>query len=85
MSGRPASDRRRDRRRLRLSDPQRRTRIALLVVLTLLVVVGGRLVQLQGLDGTRYAEAASEQRLVVLDLPAARGAILDRNGNPLAY
>lgn len=76
---------RRRGRRLRLSDPQRRTRIALTIVMTLLVVVGGRLVQLQGLDGTRYAEAATEQRLVVLDLTAARGAILDRNGTPLAY
>ena len=77
--------RRRARRRLRLSDPPRRLRIGLSVVLTLLVIIGGRLVQLQGLDGTKYATAAEQQRLTTVDLPAARGQILDRNGAPLAY
>ncbi len=85
-SSRPAPVRRRPRgRRLTLSDPQRRMRFALCVVLTLLIVIGGRLVQLQGLDGTKYATAAEQQRLTTIDLPAARGQILDRDGNPLAY
>jgi len=81
---RPARSRPRGRP-LRLSDPHRRMRVALTVVLVLLVVVGGRLVQLQGLDGPRYATAAEQLRLTTIELQAARGAILDRNGNPLAY
>lgn len=72
-------------RQLRLSDPNRRMSVAFTVVVVLLLVVGGRLVQLQGLDGTRYATAAEQQRLTTIELPAARGAILDRDGNPLAY
>ncbi|MGI8694961.1 MAG: peptidoglycan D,D-transpeptidase FtsI family protein [Geodermatophilaceae bacterium] len=76
---------RRRTRRLRLSDPHRRVRLGLAVVLAILTVIGGRLVQLQGLDGMKYAAAAEELRLTTLDLPAARGQILDREGNPLAY
>ncbi|MBA2415491.1 MAG: penicillin-binding protein 2 [Geodermatophilaceae bacterium] len=76
---------RRGTRRLRLSDPHRRVRFGLAVVLTVLTIIGGRLVQLQGLDGMKYAAAAEELRLTRLDLPAARGQILDRDGNALAY
>ncbi len=72
-------------RRLELSDPHRRVRFGLAVLLAILTVIGGRLVQLQGLDGMKYAAAAEELRLTTLDLPAARGQILDREGNPLAY
>ncbi len=45
----------------------------------------GRLVLLQGLDGTAYAAAASADRLREDVLAATRGQILDTNGNPLAY
>lgn len=48
------------------------------------MVVAGRLVQLQGLDGTAYAHAAAEQRLRTVTLPAQRGDILDSNGKILA-
>lgn len=81
----PRSRTRRATRRLRLSDPHRRVRLGLAVVLAILAIIGGRLVQLQGLDGMKYATAAEELRLTTLDLPAGRGQILDRDGNPLAY
>jgi cell division protein FtsI (penicillin-binding protein 3) len=48
-------------------------------------VLGGRLVQLQGLDSPRFAAAAEHQRLASTVLPAVRGQILDRDGRVLAY
>lgn len=59
-------------------------RIALIVMLFVLSLFGGRLVQLQGLDSSALAAAALEKRLVEVDLPAHRGDILDTNGNVLA-
>jgi cell division protein FtsI (penicillin-binding protein 3) len=52
---------------------------------TLLVVLGGRLVQLQTLDGPRYAAAAQTPSLGTTEIPAERGRILDRDGRVLAY
>jgi cell division protein FtsI (penicillin-binding protein 3) len=49
-----------------------------------LSVIGGRLIQLQGLDRSTYATLAQDQRLNKLTLTAVRGDILDREGNPLA-
>jgi cell division protein FtsI (penicillin-binding protein 3) len=54
-------------------------------VCTLLLVIGGRLVQLQGLDGSKYAGAAAAQRVDRVTLHAMRGQIVDRDGTPLAY
>jgi cell division protein FtsI (penicillin-binding protein 3) len=54
-------------------------------VVTLLVVIGGRLVQLQGIDHRGYADAASAQRIDTVALHAMRGSIVDRNGTVLAY
>jgi len=51
----------------------------------LTAVILGRLVLLQGLDGTAYAAAASADRLREDVLAATRGQILDANGNPMAY
>ena len=51
----------------------------------LLVVLGGRLVQLQGLDRAGFAAAAAAQRVHTVDLHALRGQILDRNATVLAY
>jgi cell division protein FtsI (penicillin-binding protein 3) len=48
-------------------------------------VLGGRLVQLQALDGPHYAAVAQQQRLDTTDIPAERGRILDRDGRVLAY
>jgi cell division protein FtsI (penicillin-binding protein 3) len=50
----------------------------------LLSLFAGRLVQLQGIDASRYAEAAKEHGRTVKPLPADRGEIFDRNGVSLA-
>ena len=86
-TGRPArpAARRRSRRTLRLGALNGRLRFGFAAVCTLLLVIGGRLVQLQGLDGSRYAGAAAAQRVDTLTLHAMRGQIVDRNGTPLAY
>lgn len=55
------------------------------MTVALVLLIGGRLLQLQGLEGTAYASEGEKQRLTQENLPAARGAILDRNGNRLAY
>lgn len=65
-------------------DPRRRL-IVLLVVLSL--AFGGvvaRLTVLQALDSHRYAQFGMSQRVHSVVLPAARGAIVDRNGAGLA-
>ncbi|MHB2022241.1 MAG: peptidoglycan D,D-transpeptidase FtsI family protein [Mycobacteriales bacterium] len=54
------------------------------VLLAAVAVLAGRLVQVQGLEGPRYAALARMQRLHVIPLPAMRGEITDRNGEVLA-
>src|SRR5215203_5342659 len=49
-----------------------------------LSVFAARLVQLQGVDPDEYAEMAAAEGSVDVILPATRGEILDRNGEPLA-
>jgi cell division protein FtsI (penicillin-binding protein 3) len=61
-----------------------RLRAGLLTVLMLLSLIAGRLVWLQGVQATAYADQAVEQRLQKKTLLAARGSITDRNGQPLA-
>lgn len=46
--------------------------------------VAGRLVWVQAVAAPKYAEAALSQRLKDLELPARRGTIYDREGEPLA-
>ena len=48
------------------------------------LLLGARLVQLQGLQPAAYAERAGVQRTQEVVLAAQRGDVLDRNGNPLA-
>jgi cell division protein FtsI (penicillin-binding protein 3) len=48
-------------------------------------VIGGRLVVLQFTDARAYAADGLEQRLKHEVIPAERGAILDRDGKPLAH
>ena len=54
-------------------------------VCTLLLVIGGRLIQLQGIDHTDYAGAAEAQRVDTIELHALRGSIVDRFGTQLAF
>jgi cell division protein FtsI (penicillin-binding protein 3) len=62
-----------------------RLRYGFAAVCTLLLVIGGRLVQLQGVDGSKYAGAAAAQRVESIELHALRGEIVDRDGTLLAY
>jgi cell division protein FtsI (penicillin-binding protein 3) len=54
-------------------------------MITLLVIVVGRLVVLQGVDGAAYANAAEQDRLRTYPIAALRGQVLDRNGSAFAY
>ena len=81
---RPAAKRPAPRKTARRADPTKRLLHALVVVAFALVVLAGRLVQLQGLESTTYAAKAERQRLRKVELVATRGAILDRAGRPLA-
>ncbi len=68
----------------RRGSPQLRLRVGFVIIAMVLSVFGARLVQLQGLDPKSYAAMAAAEGLVEVDLPAERGDILDRNGEPLA-
>ena len=54
-----------------------------LPVLLIFLIFGGRLWQLQIIQGTEYALKAERNRIRRIALLAPRGAILDRNGVPL--
>ena len=62
----------------------RRLRAGLALVLVLLVILGARLFQLQGLDTAGMAQAAIDKRLRTSEIPALRGEILDAEGTVLA-
>ena len=68
----------------RRGSPQLRLRVGFVVIAMALSLFGARLVQLQGLDPNSYAEMAAAEGMVNVELPAERGDILDRNGEPLA-
>ena len=55
-----------------------------MLICVLLSLFAGRLVQLQGLDASTYVAVAGHDRLRPTTLPAQRGVILDRDGEPLA-
>jgi cell division protein FtsI (penicillin-binding protein 3) len=78
------TQRRTVRRSPRRADPKKRLLHGLFFIGLTLVVLAGRLVQLQGLESTAYAAKAEQQRLRKVELAAARGSILDREGRPLA-
>jgi cell division protein FtsI (penicillin-binding protein 3) len=80
----PPRRRVRKRRGLPLANQRRRLRATFAVITVLLVVLAGRLVQLQGLDASAYAAEGQSQRLRKVSLPAQRGQIVDRNGVALA-
>ncbi|HUR13165.1 MAG TPA: penicillin-binding protein 2 [Mycobacteriales bacterium] len=76
--------RRTTRRSRALGRPGLRLRGGLVVLAALVLVLGGRLVWLQGLQPAAYAERAGVQRTQQIALAAQRGDVVDRNGNPLA-
>ncbi|MCW2528530.1 MAG: ftsI, partial [Pseudonocardiales bacterium] len=69
----------------RLGRPKTRLSVGFGAVCVLLLVVTGRLVQLQGIGDNNYAADASAERLTTVSLHAARGSIVDRNGVVMAY
>jgi cell division protein FtsI (penicillin-binding protein 3) len=68
----------------RVPNPTKRLRLGLGIMLTLLLVVGGKLFLVQGLDVGGMAEAALDKRMTQTVLPAERGSILDSSGTVLA-
>lgn len=60
-----------------------RLSIVNLTVVLLLTVLAARLYVLQVVRGKYYAEAAENQRIRLLPIPAPRGVIFDRNGKVL--
>src|SRR6202043_1952799 len=64
--------------------PARRLRATLLCVAFALSLFGGRLVQLQGMEGARYRTLADLQRVQTVQLPAVRGSITSADGATLA-
>ena len=67
-----------------LSDPTKRATVLLIGSAVILSLFAGRLVQLQAVQGKALATKAVDQRLRTQALPAPRGTILDRAGEPLA-
>ncbi|MCZ2837359.1 peptidoglycan D,D-transpeptidase FtsI family protein [Modestobacter sp. VKM Ac-2985] len=70
---------------LGLTQRDQRNRWGLAFLITLLVVVVGKLVVLQGVDGAAYAQAAENDRMRTYPIEAVRGQIVDRNGKVLAW
>ncbi len=61
-----------------------RLQLLLIAVLTMFLIFGLRLFQIQGIDSTAYAAMAVEAGTDTTDIPAPRGRIVDRNGAELA-
>lgn len=62
----------------------RRIRVVQVAFLLLALGYGGRLFQLQVLNADRWREASRAQNAARVEIPARRGAILDRSGRALA-
>jgi len=69
---------------LRRASPARRLHASLLCVGFALSLIAGRLVQLQGVEGTSFSEQAANYRLKANHIPAERGAITTADGTKLA-
>lgn len=58
---------------------------ALAAMIALMLVIGGRLLQLQGVEAAAYASSAESARIKQKVIPAERGAVTDVHGTQLAY
>jgi cell division protein FtsI (penicillin-binding protein 3) len=63
---------------------ERRIGLLFAAFLTLLLLAGVRAIWLGGVRGDSLASAATSQQVTSTKLPAERGSIVDRKGNPLA-
>ena len=61
-----------------------RIRLLVLVFVGMFAVALGRAAWIQVVDGAGYAAMASKQQRQTIEIPAARGTIYDRTGEPLA-
>ena len=68
----------------RPGDPRKRGTALLLATAIVASIFATRLVDLQAVRGEALADAALSQRLRTLEVPAYRGSIVDRSGQPLA-
>ncbi len=82
---RPARRRSKRPGRMRLGSAARRLHVGFAVVAVLVLVLGARLVQLQGLDSASRSAASEQMRLRTVTIDAERGKIIDADGNVLAY
>ena len=74
-------------RRAGSPDPEksgRRLGVGFMIIAFVASLFAARLIQLQIFDPHGYSAAAAAENRVTLDLPAHRGSILDRTGQPLA-
>jgi cell division protein FtsI (penicillin-binding protein 3) len=74
----------RPRRAAKPASPRRRLLLILVTLAVALVLIGSRLVELQGFGQDHYDALAADQRVRTVTLAAERGSIFDRNGNDLA-
>ncbi len=74
----------RGKRVVKLGKAHTRFGVFLVVVTLMLGVAGARAFQLQALDPQAFAAEAAKKMQISRDIPAQRGAILDRNGVVLA-
>jgi cell division protein FtsI (penicillin-binding protein 3) len=83
----PGTARRPAARRRPAPAPRRssgRLRVAAALLVTAVLVLSGRLIQLQGIESGHYSELALSQRIRTVTVTALRGPIEDRAGRPLA-
>lgn len=71
-------------RSLRTLRSAARVRVCFVLIAFVISLFAARLFQLQGIDSNAYATMALEQGSTTVTLHAERGAIVDRNGEPLA-
>ena len=72
------------RPKFRLSDARKRYHIFYLLTLFLMLVLAGRLFQVQVLEGTKWARITEDQMTNSIRRNTPRGRIVDRNGEELA-
>jgi cell division protein FtsI (penicillin-binding protein 3) len=69
---------------LRRKNPKHRLNAALVITAVVLSLFAGRLVQMQGLDWSKYQTLAQEQRTEKISIPTLRGSITTSDGTVLA-
>ncbi|MEV6912379.1 penicillin-binding protein 2 [Amycolatopsis sp. NPDC051071] len=79
-----AGTRRATARRGNGGNPSRFTGVRILLIIVM-VLAGLKLVQVQWFEAGALSEAAERQRASVIESPAQRGAIMDRNGTKIAF